>query len=99
VEVGEDEFAGSTGYFKLIEGTVGQVFDPSKFEVFADYFYWGYWRDLDVGDSSKLSELIAEDFNKLLATYAASSPTKTEKVRTKRGAEKRLKEKPAARKK
>ena len=41
-EKDEDEFAGATGYFRLIEGTAGQVFDPSKFEVFADYFYWGY---------------------------------------------------------
>lgn len=69
VDKEEDECAGATGYFKPIDGTAGQVFDPSKIEVFADYFYWGYWYELDVADFSKVSQLIAEDFKKLLSAY------------------------------
>jgi len=75
----EDECAGGTGYFKPIDGTAGQVFDPSKIEVFADYFYWGYWHDLDVADFSKVSQLIAEDFKKLL-TYGPGEGTLTKKT-------------------
>jgi hypothetical protein len=53
----EDEIAGDNGYFKLIEGTTGQVFDPSKFQVFDDVFYWGYWHDLDVSNFDSTSQL------------------------------------------
>jgi hypothetical protein len=70
----DDEAAGDTGYFSPVQGTAGQVFDPSKIEVFTDYFYWGYWHDLDVSDSGKVSQLIAEDFNKLLTTYGSVPP-------------------------
>lgn len=70
----DDEAAGDTGYFSPVQGTTGQVFDPSKIEVFTDYFYWGYWHDLDVSDSGKVARLIAEDFKKLLTTYGSIQP-------------------------
>ena len=70
----DDEAAGVTGYFSPVQGLTGQVFDPSKFEVFTDYFYWGYWHDLDVTDSGKVARLIAEDFKKLMATYGPVPP-------------------------
>jgi hypothetical protein len=73
-EEDEDEFAGITGYFKLVEGTLGQTFDPLKIDVFRNYFYWGYSRDLDVSDFVKMSQLIADDFRKLLATYPIGAP-------------------------
>ncbi|MEK7408892.1 MAG: hypothetical protein AAB225_27830 [Acidobacteriota bacterium] len=45
VDADEDEIAGRWGYFKPVEGTACQAIDPSKIEVFRDYFYWGYWSD------------------------------------------------------
>ena len=70
----EDEVSGETGYFKHVAGTAGQSFDPSKIEIFGDYFYWGYWRDLEVSDFTELSKHIAEDFRKLLETFCPASP-------------------------
>jgi len=79
----EDEYAGDTGYFKPIDGTAGQLFDPSKIEVFADYFYWGYWYELDVADFSKVSQLIADDFKKLLTAYGPGQSTVAKKIDSK----------------
>ena len=52
----------------------GQSFDPSKIQIFRDYLYWGYCRDLDVSDFTELSKHIAEDFRKLLETFCPASP-------------------------
>lgn len=79
----EDEYAGDTGYFKPIDGTAGQLFDPSKIEVFADYFYWGYWYELDVADFSKVSQLIANDFRKLLSAYGPGESTVAKRIDSK----------------
>jgi hypothetical protein len=77
----EDEISGEgIGYFKPIDGTAGQVFDPSKIEAFSDYYYWGYWHDLDVSDPAKLSQLVADDFRKLLANYGPAEKVGMKKV-------------------
>lgn len=51
-----------------------QSFDPSKIQIFRDYLYWGYCRDLDVSDFTELSKHIAQDFRRLLETFWPASP-------------------------
>jgi hypothetical protein len=77
----EDEVA--VEYFKPVEVTAGQAFDPSKIGVFADYFYWGYWHDLEVSDFGKTSKVIAEDFKKLLGTYWTALPAPNKRTSAK----------------
>lgn len=67
--IGEDEYAINGGYFKIVEGTSGKIFNPILISEFSDYFYWGYVYDLDIEKIKDYIENIPKDFKKLLDTF------------------------------
>lgn len=69
VDEGEDEYAINGGYFKIVEGASGKLFDPTKISEFTDYFYWGYVYELEIEKIQSYYETIPKDFRKLLGTF------------------------------
>jgi hypothetical protein len=69
INKGEDEYAIKGGYFKVVEGTSGKIFNPTQIPEFKDYFYWGYVYDLEIEKIQTYYETIPKDFKKLLETF------------------------------
>jgi len=69
IEEGEDEYAIKGGYFKMVEGTSGKIFDPTQISEFTDCFYWGYIYDLEIEKMQIYNETMPKDFKKLLETF------------------------------
>ena len=77
----EDENAINAGYFKIIEGMSGKLFNPEQISDFQDNFYWGYSYDFQIAEKNSYFENIPKDFKKLLDCFLTPDPS--EKRRTK----------------
>ncbi|MBN8701646.1 MAG: hypothetical protein J0M08_01145 [Bacteroidetes bacterium] len=82
VDSGYDDYAINNGYFKLIDGTSGKLFNPLQISEFGDYFYWGRQYDLhtDKFDDEFYSK-IATDFNNLLTTFIDNNGRKVKQTK------------------
>ncbi len=69
VKEGDDDYAINGGYFKLVEGTSGKIFNPTQISEFTDTFYFGYAYDLDIEKIQIYYNTIPKDFKKLLETF------------------------------
>jgi len=69
IDEGNDAAAVNGGYFKIIEGSSGKMFDPDKISEAEDCFYWGYLYDLDIDNIQSYYDKIANDFKSLLDRF------------------------------
>jgi hypothetical protein len=65
-----------SGYFKLVEGTSGELFNPQHMSECDEDFYWGYVYKFDLDSLKVLEETIAKDFRNLLDTFRPGLDTK-----------------------
>lgn len=66
----EDDLSIDSGYFKIISGTSGKIFNPTKISDFSSSFYWGYQYDFQLDNMKELSEKISKDLNKLIKFFS-----------------------------
>lgn len=69
VEEGDDDFAINGGYFKIVEGTAGKLFNPLKIKEFTDCFYFGYTFELNISELEAIAGEIAHNFRRLLDKF------------------------------
>lgn len=69
VSQGEDQYAVKGGYFKMVEGTSGKLFNPAQIPEFTDYFYFGYVPKLEIEKMQSYSETIVKDFKRLMDVF------------------------------
>ena len=79
----EDEYTMREGYFKLIEGTSGKLFNPQQMSAFNTHFYWGYVHQLDLDNLNVLEKVIVGDFKNLLDAFVPGLEHKRAKKRRK----------------
>lgn len=70
IDEDDDDCAINGGYFKLVKGARGKLFIPDKIPEFEDYYYWGYVYGMEVEKLEEYPEIIANDFKKLLDSFA-----------------------------
>jgi hypothetical protein len=69
IDEDEDEYAINGGYFKIIEGSSGKLFNPTIMSETDSLFYWGYAYELEIEKIKSYIEIIPKDFKKLLDTF------------------------------
>jgi len=67
---GDDELAIKGGYFKLIDGTSGKIFNPLMIPDLSSYFYWGAEYHLNLDSLDSLYVRVASDFRKALDHFS-----------------------------
>jgi len=71
VEEDEDDYAINGGYFKVVQGTEGKLFNPDSILETKHCFYFGYHYDFQLSDIDSYPDKLAKQFRNLLDNFHA----------------------------